>query len=77
MYNLLNLNEDCQGISVSNEYKDLAVGLNATPLKAAFERKKAQGKELTAAMTFPGGTHDLWIRYWLAAGGIDRRPTSR
>ena len=22
-------------------------------------------------MTFPGGTHDLWIRYWLAAGGID------
>jgi nitrate/nitrite transport system substrate-binding protein len=71
MYNLLNLNEDCQGISVSNEYKDLNVGLNATPLKAAFERKKAQGKELTAAMTFPGGTHDLWIRYWLAAGGID------
>ncbi len=71
MYNLLNLNEDCQGISVSNEYKDLAIGLNAAPLKAAFERKKAAGKELTAAMTFPGGTHDLWIRYWLAAGGID------
>ena len=22
-------------------------------------------------MTFPGGTHDLWIRYWIAAGGID------
>jgi nitrate/nitrite transport system substrate-binding protein len=22
-------------------------------------------------MTFPGGTHDLWIRYWLSAGGID------
>ena len=22
-------------------------------------------------MTFPGGTHDVWIRYWLAAGGID------
>ncbi len=71
MYNLLNLNEDCQAISVSNEYKDLAVGLNAAPLKAAFERKKAAGKELTAAMTFPGGTHDLWIRYWFAAGGID------
>ncbi len=71
MYTLLNLNEDCQGISVSNEYKDLAIGLNSGPLKAAFERKKASGKELTAAMTFPGGTHDLWIRYWLAAGGID------
>jgi nitrate/nitrite transport system substrate-binding protein len=24
-----------------------------------------------AANTFPGGTHDLWIRYWLAAAGID------
>src|SRR3546814_4258115 len=23
------------------------------------------------AMTFPGGTHDMWLRYWLAAGGID------
>lgn len=22
-------------------------------------------------MTFPGGTHDLWLRYWLAAAGID------
>ncbi len=21
-------------------------------------------------MTFRGGTHDLWIRYWLAAGGM-------
>jgi nitrate/nitrite transport system substrate-binding protein len=71
MYTLLNLNEDAQAISVSNEYRDLAIGKDAAPLKAAFERKKAQGKELTAAMTFPGGTHDLWIRYWLAAGGID------
>ena len=22
-------------------------------------------------MTFPGGTHDMWLRYWLAAGGVD------
>jgi ABC-type nitrate/sulfonate/bicarbonate transport system substrate-binding protein len=71
MYTLLNLNEDGQAISVSNEYKDLNVQKDSSPLKQAFERKKAAGKELTAAMTFPGGTHDLWIRYWLAAGGID------
>jgi nitrate/nitrite transport system substrate-binding protein len=71
MYTLLNLNEDCQGISISNEYKDLKIGKDSSPLKEAFARKKAAGKELTAAMTFPGGTHDLWIRYWLAAGGID------
>ena len=30
-----------------------------------------KGKDVKIAMTFPGGTHDLWIRYWLAAGGID------
>ncbi len=71
MYTLLNLNEDCQAISVSNEYKDLSIQKNAAPLKEAFARKKAAGKELTAAMTFPGGTHDLWLRYWLASGGID------
>jgi nitrate/nitrite transport system substrate-binding protein len=71
MYTLMRLNEDCQGISVSNEYKDLAVKTDASPLKAAFEKKKASGKEVKVAMTFPGGTHDVWLRYWLAAGGID------
>ncbi|MGL5138652.1 MAG: CmpA/NrtA family ABC transporter substrate-binding protein [Beijerinckiaceae bacterium] len=71
VYNILNLNENCQGISVSNEYASLGIKADASPLKEAFAKKKAAGKELTAAMTFPGGTHDLWIRYWLAAGGID------
>ncbi len=71
MYTLLNLNYDCQGISVSNEYKDLKVGKDSSGLKEAFAKKKAEGKEIKAAMTYPGGTHDLWIRYWLAAGGID------
>jgi nitrate/nitrite transport system substrate-binding protein len=71
MYILARLNYDSQGISVSNEYKDLKVGLDASPLKAAFEKKKVAGKEVKVAMTFPGGTHDLWLRYWLAAAGID------
>ena len=71
MYLLARLNLDSQCISVAKEYSDLKVGVDATPLKAAFEKKKASGKPVKAAMTFPGGTHDLWIRYWLAAGGID------
>ncbi len=71
MYMLMRLNEDCQGLSVSNEYKDLPVGTDSSALKEAFAKKKAAGKEVKAAMTFPGGTHDLWIRYWLASGGID------
>ncbi|MBH5400197.1 ABC transporter substrate-binding protein [Bradyrhizobium sp. CNPSo 4010] len=71
MYILARLNLDAQCISVAKEYADLKLGTDAAPFKAALERKKASGKAVKAAMTFPGGTHDLWIRYWLAAGGID------
>lgn len=65
------LNYDCQGISVAQEYAATGVGLDASKLKDVFAAKKAAGKDIKAAMTFPGGTHDLWLRYWLAAGGID------
>jgi nitrate/nitrite transport system substrate-binding protein len=71
MYILARLNLDAQSISVAKEYADLKLGVDATPFKAALDKKKAAGKSIKAAMTFPGGTHDLWIRYWLAAGGID------
>lgn len=68
---LARLNYDSQAISVAKEYAETGVQLDASKLKAAFDAKRAAGKEIKAAMTFPGGTHDLWIRYWLAAGGID------
>jgi nitrate/nitrite transport system substrate-binding protein len=71
MYILCRLNYDCQAISVSKEFKGSGVTVNSAPLKEAFAKKKAAGKEVKCAMTFPGGTHDMWIRYWLAAGGID------
>jgi nitrate/nitrite transport system substrate-binding protein len=71
MYILVRLNLDAQCISVAKEYADLKIGLDTAPFKVALDKKKAAGKSIKAAMTFPGGTHDLWIRYWLAAGGID------
>ncbi len=71
MYILARLNLDSQCISVGAEYANVKVGLDARPFKTAIEKKKAAGNSVKAAMTFPGGTHDLWIRYWLAAGGID------
>ena len=71
MYILARLNLDAQCISIAKEYADLKIGVDSSPLKAVFEAKKAAGKSAKIAMTFPGGTHDLWIRYWLAAGGID------
>ncbi|MBW4580372.1 MAG: ABC transporter substrate-binding protein [Tildeniella nuda ZEHNDER 1965/U140] len=71
MYILARLNVDGQCISVSNTYKDANVGLESAPLKDAFAKTKATGKETKCAVTFPGGTHDLWMRYWLAAGGLN------
>ncbi|MGE4218747.1 MAG: CmpA/NrtA family ABC transporter substrate-binding protein [Alphaproteobacteria bacterium] len=71
MYILARLNLDSQCISVAQEYIDLKVGADTSKFKTALAAKKASGKPVRAAMTFPGGTHDLWIRYWLAAGGID------
>jgi nitrate/nitrite transport system substrate-binding protein len=71
MYILTRLNLDGQAISISKEYADLKAGVDASVLQEAFAKKKAAGQAAKVAMTFPGGTHDLWIRYWLAAGGID------
>lgn len=68
---LARLNLDSQGISVAADYAGTGVELDASKLKEAFAKKKAAGNEVKVAMTFPGGTHDLWVRYWLAAGGID------
>jgi nitrate/nitrite transport system substrate-binding protein len=68
---LARLNVNGQGISLANSYKDLKVGVDSSPLKEVFAKGKAGGKEMKCAVTFPGGTHDLWMRYWLAAGGID------
>jgi nitrate/nitrite transport system substrate-binding protein len=71
MYILARLNLAGQCISVSNEFIAAKVGVDAKPFKTPLMAKKASGKPINAAMTFPGGTHDMWMRYWLAAGGID------
>ncbi|AFZ35095.1 ABC transporter substrate binding protein (nitrate) [Stanieria cyanosphaera PCC 7437] len=71
MYILARLNTNGQAISVSEDYLDLKVGLDSSKMKQVFAQAKASNKELNAAITFPGGTHDLWMRYWLAAGGIN------
>jgi nitrate/nitrite transport system substrate-binding protein len=71
MYILSRLNTNGQAISVSRELMPAGAKTDSSPLKKVFAEKKAAGKEVKCAMTFPGGTHDCWIRYWLAAGGID------
>jgi nitrate/nitrite transport system substrate-binding protein len=68
---LARLNVNGQGITLANSHADLKVGTDSSPLKEVFAQGKSAGKEMKCAVTFPGGTHDLWMRYWLAAGGID------
>lgn len=68
---LARLNTNGQCISVAARYKELGITTKAKGLKEAFAQAKAGGKEIKCAVTFPGGTHDLWMRYWLSANGID------
>ncbi|BAZ46717.1 nitrate transport protein [Chondrocystis sp. NIES-4102] len=68
---LARLNTNGQAISVSNDYQDLKVAIDSSKMKDVFTKAKSENEELNAAITFPGGTHDLWMRYWLSAGGID------
>jgi len=44
--------------------------IKADALKPILEKYKAAGKPFNMAMTFPVGTHNMKLRYWLAAGGI-------
>lgn len=67
------LNNNGQAITLSNEDFAGKVGFRTLDkVKPAVEAVKAK-KEATFAMTFPGGTHDLWLRQWLAAAGVDQK----
>jgi nitrate/nitrite transport system substrate-binding protein len=59
------LNNNGQAITLSNDFT--AAGYANLPKV----KKILESKTPTMAMTFPGGTHDLWLRYWLRAAKVD------
>jgi len=63
------LNRNGQAITLNNKLKAAGVK-KAADIKPIADKAKAAGDPLTFAMTFPPGTHAMWIRYWLASGGI-------
>ena len=65
------INHNGQAITLSNELKDKGVRTPSDLHKLLDEEKAAGRSPLTFAMTFPPGTHAMWIRYWLGSGGID------
>ena len=64
------LNRNGQAITLKAELKG-KVGADPKALKPFVEKAKKLGEPLTFAMTFPPGTHAMWMRYYLAAGGIN------
>ena len=66
------LNNNGQAITLSKDFCG-QVGFKQVN-KAAGGVKNVQGrKEVTFAQTFPGGTHDIWLRYWMSAAGINQK----
>jgi len=65
------LNYNGQGITLSNDLKDKGVRTPGDLRKVIDEEKASSKPPRTFAMTFPPGTHAMWMRYWLGSGGID------
>jgi nitrate/nitrite transport system substrate-binding protein len=63
------LNRNGQAITLNNKLKNAGARTPAK-IKPLADKARASGEPLTFAMTFPPGTHAMWIRYWLASGGI-------
>jgi nitrate/nitrite transport system substrate-binding protein len=64
------LNRNGQAITMKKALKG-QVAADPKALKPLVDAAKAAGTPMTFAMTFPPGTHAMWMRYFLAAGGIN------
>ncbi len=64
------MNRNGQAISLKTEWKG-KVGADPKAIKPFVAQANNLGEPLTFAMTFPPGTHAMWMRYYLGAGGIN------
>jgi nitrate/nitrite transport system substrate-binding protein len=64
---LMSLNQNGQGISLSNRLREAGV----TDGNSLRKQMASDPREYVFAHTFPTGTHAMWLYYWLAANGID------
>ena len=63
------LNRNGQAITLKTEWKG-KVADDPKAIRPMVDKAKKLGEPLTFAMTFPPGTHAMWTRYYLGAGGI-------
>ena len=64
------LNRNGQAITLKAAWNG-KVGADPKALKPMVDKAKSLGEPLTFAITFPPGTHAMWTRYYLGAGGIN------
>ncbi len=64
------LNRNGQAITLKTEWKG-KVGADPKAIKPFADQANKLGEPLTFAQTFPPGTHAMWMRYYLATGGIN------
>jgi bicarbonate transport system substrate-binding protein len=71
MYILCQLNTQGNAIAVASKHKGKGLGVNLKDKVSYFKEIAASGTRFKAAYTFPKSNQEFWIRYWLAAGGVD------
>ncbi len=64
------LNTNGQAITLSKEFCGKVGFKQNGKVGPALEAKIKSGKPVTVAATFPGGTHDIWMRNWLSLCGV-------
>lgn len=72
MYVLAQLNTQGNGIAIAGKHKGKNISLKMEQAgPTLFNQLKAEGGRFKAAYTFPKANQEFWIRYWLAANGIN------
>ncbi len=71
MYVLCQLITQGNGIAVASKHAGKGIALNLDAGAKGLITQLKSSTPFTAAHTFPQVNQDFWIRYWLAAGGID------
>ena len=67
------LNVNGQAITLSNDFCGKVGFKQMSKIAPVVAAKLKAEKEVTFAMTFPGGTHDLWLRNWMAISGVSQK----
>jgi bicarbonate transport system substrate-binding protein len=71
MYVMMQTSTQGNGIAIADKHLGKNLNLDVSKAKAYLEELNKKGTPFTAAYTFPNANQDLWIRYWLGAGGVN------